>query len=105
MGQCHVILEMNILVFFKNGFAVVVHSIIKLSAVLTVVTSMWSGFTSLLFRLRTSEYRKLVKQQNRKHPVHVPNIVCLWVSDSLFSLFSSSHVRNITFLEVVFNLV
>ena len=24
------------------------------------------GFTSLLFRLRTSEYRRLVKQQNRK---------------------------------------
>ena len=23
-GQCHVVLEMNILVFFKNGFAVVV---------------------------------------------------------------------------------
>ena len=51
-GQCHVILKMNILVFFKNGSLLwSFSSIIRLSAVLTVVTSMWSGLISFLFNI------------------------------------------------------
>lgn len=58
--QSLVILERDVSILLQYGTAVFIQFDCKLSAVLTVVTSIWSSLISLLRRFSTSEYRRPV---------------------------------------------